>query len=284
MGFLVTAFGYTKVKMYLKLTDSTFYKNCTYRFLGGLLIIYGSAVLARFISTEAGQEEFKGVRLCTTPHIGGLEFLILLLFLSLNVSFLMIFYRLQDSQHESIPGLIPQMKLNLIVMPFIFLTTVILVTMNMIWVVQTKGYSPLFYLISTLIDNLVNNAVMHWSLFGNFQSEEFLDDAQLITRQDSEEISSSRMAVFSGDEYLPAYVWLSLPGAHPLKVKSSVVVDNGLEEYIIFEQKKIEQIRRYRERGFIQCLLCCCNSLEDMVDELDGMGFEEVEIQNALSE
>lgn len=67
------------------------------------------------------------------------------------------------------------------------------------------------------------------------------------------------------------YAWISIPGAHPLKVKRSVVFENGLDRFIVTKEKQLKQIQRYQNRGFIRSLLYCCNNADDVVDALETM-------------
>lgn len=293
MGFLITVFGFTKVKIYLTLTtDSTFCMHCSYKLLKAIILIYGAAVLTRILLTDAGPVEIEGMYLCSNPDVSSLETLmiiiIILSFICTNSAFIIIFYKFRNLQHDSIPGLSSQMNSNLFIIPFIFITTVVLAVFTILFAALTKGsndYSPTYYLYSSIIDNLLNNMVMYWNLFGTFESGDFLDDTfHFDDHLDSGSTSSSRFAMVSEDDYLPPYLWICFPGAHPLKVKSNIVVDNDLEEYIIFEAKRLKQIRRYRRRGFVKSLQCCCESLEEMINELDEMDFDERVNPNNLAE
>jgi len=67
------------------------------------------------------------------------------------------------------------------------------------------------------------------------------------------------------------HVWICLPGSHPLKVKWSVVQENKFERYIIYKAKQLKQIRMYRKKGFVRSLFSCCETTEELMDELSMM-------------
>jgi len=293
MGLLTTIFGFTKVKIYLTLTDSTFCMQISYRLLRVALFFYGVAVLARMLSTDAGPLIFEGIHLCSNPHADAFQqctmLTIMFLFIFLNSSFIRIFFKFRNLQHDSIPELSSQMKTNLYIIPFIFFTTVILALLTLTFTAVTTSegtddYSPTYFIYTSIIDNLLNNMAMYWNIFGKFRTgtHDFFDNSRLFFNE-SRDIHSVEMSwsnnavVFSDAQHLPPYVWISLPGAHPLRVKNTVVVENDLEEYIIFEKRRLKQIRRYRRRGFVSSLLCCCDSLEEVMSELDRMGPMDVE-------
>ena len=67
------------------------------------------------------------------------------------------------------------------------------------------------------------------------------------------------------------YVWLDLPGAHPLKVNIEVVRKNDLELHIVRKHKRLKQIKAYQKRGFVRSLACCCDTTEELIAEIDDM-------------
>ena len=140
--FLVTVFGFTKVRIYLTLTDSTFCMNCLYQMLNVIIFIYGAVVLTRVCLTEAGPLEIKGMYLCNNPEANFTNSITIIMmtffFICTNSAFIIIFYKVRNLQHDRIPELSSQMKSNLFIIPFIFLTTVIIGIFTLIWFTRSS--------------------------------------------------------------------------------------------------------------------------------------------------
>jgi len=300
MSYVVSIFGFFKCKLYFALSEESTCYKCIDRFLTIMFIIYGALIFVMFIMIDSGPNVDDGLRTCFTLSMLNFYFQVLssFLFITLNIVMITIFYLMKNVRDDSIPGLQNQMLMNFYVIPFLFGTT-LLICYCMIAFVSYATSSNLdnstpvfFYIFSSGFDNLINSVVMYWSIFGTIDQtfwDMFGDDwifdvgdsthiQALDPSQETDESSSSTeestnqvpgMNRKSTDEL--QYVWLGLPGVHPVKVRLSVVCENRMEKYIIWKPRKLKQIRWYRRRGFVRSLMCCCESTEDLMRELDIM-------------
>merc|ERR1719285_278373 len=146
-----------------------------------------------------------------------LIYIIILFFIGINVSLLVIFFKLRTLRHDSIPGLGSQMTSNIIVIPFIFFSTVFMAAFTIGWHMYTtnegQGYTPFYYMLTSVIDNLLNNIAMYLNIFGR------LEDAFSAMQSPSELLDSSddvseELVTNARDVRIPRaakYVWIAIP-------------------------------------------------------------------------
>jgi len=272
-SYSVTTYGFSKVKLYMTLArNKTLCLKALYisLFLG--IILNGVVVLLCFITVKSGQTMENGYRFCVTinPIWVMAKYFEVVCYIFLNIVIIGIFFKFRNLRDDSVPDLHNQMLINLYVVPFLFGTTIFIHLANIVIVpntIKTKDTGVVFYLLSNMVDNLLNNMAMYWNIFGTI-NKDFYDDDDFDISEELREIDLDDIAEM---KQVTGYVWVCLPGAHPLKVKSSVVIQNGLQSHIIFKEKRLRQIKKYRERGFVRSLLGCCNNTDELIDELSTM-------------
>jgi len=288
-SYFVTTYGFSKVKLYMMLArDKTLCLTSLYTSLSIGVVLNGLVVLICFVTVNSGPTMENGYRFCTTfrPVWQIAKYMEVIFYIFLNVFTIGIFYKFRKLRDDSVPGLHSMMIINLYVVPFLFGTTIFIHLSNIVFFpVAERGGFPdsavTFYLLSNLFDNLLNSMGMYWNIFGtinmDFLDEDFDDMDISAELRELEAGGGNTLASESNDTRIPraGYVWICLPGAHPLKVKSSIVIQNGLESHVIFKEKRLRQIKKYRERGFVRSLFSCCNNTEELMDELDKMKVHE---------
>ena len=134
LRYLVTIFGFTKLYLYVTLSSGKFCLQCVHNSLGVAIFLYGMTILGRMALINTGPHVVNDNRFLTDlqePY--QLIYFIILFFIGINVSLLMVFFKLRNLRHDSIPGLGSQMTSNLIVVPFIFFSTVTMAVFTLVW-------------------------------------------------------------------------------------------------------------------------------------------------------
>ena len=117
--------------------------------------------------------------------------------------------------------------------------------------------------------------VMYGAIFGMAQNTEFMDATPEIYMTFSDPVVTELGSEGSDTtcDLDRDFYWVSLPGAHPIKLTRQLVIEQDLRDHIVSDRKRLKQIRLYQRRGFVPSLMGCCHSSADLADKLEAMGW-----------
>lgn len=170
------------------------------------------------------------------------------------------------SATSNIPHIQNQIRLNNMVVPWIFMTSVLLqVLIQFIRSYVDSGVTGIFWaLLLFTFDQILNNAAMFIAIYARFEDENEASHCESVQLDISD-------LVVDGQEQrrLPAYkrrsnFYLDIPGGHPILVARQVIEENRLWHLAITDPKTLHNIRKYARYGFVPSLRCCCKTLADL--------------------
>jgi len=276
---LITLFSYYKVQLYDELSRGRIhYFKYISAFGSSGIFMWCLTLVVQLIVSDTGPAYSNGTKVCFLTNelyyaTGALSFFFLVLLNSMFIAVICIF---GDETEFDIPELQYQTRMNRTIVPLIWSSSVFAYIIFLVMAANI-GNNGVWILFWSFGDNVLNSIVMYWAIFGMSQNTDFLDTNQAEVYMNcsfSESLETELGSDTSDTTYKldQDFYWISLPGAHPIKVTRQLVIENDLTLYIVSKRKHLKQIRLYRKRGFVPSLLGCCQSSAELADKLEAMG------------
>lgn len=271
--FLATLFSYQKAKIYLQ-THSSCLKYLPHLVWCGCL-----PLLALVIFYESGQVMISGNQSCATisrSFTKVLANLCFMHFIVMNFIMIYIFWRYAGLVRERVHELEHQLNINRRVVPLMAISSAIFLSIP-IWGIQyvITNWSEWNYFVASMfhfIDNIFNNMIMHYTLFGH---ADFLRKEQLIQQRINDmTFDVSDDLVVQAGEIVSACgrekFWIDLPGLHPIQVTHEVVAQANIWDFVVTDKKTLKRIRKYKRRSQIPSLCQICLSSSDLLNYIES--------------
>jgi len=268
LNFLVALFGYFKIQFY-----KTFYNNrqqrSLFRFIEIILVcwffIQMPGRLIVFDSDLRDEQCFYKVNAIAA-------FFIVLMYAFFIVVHIVIFYltwKLRNVENEDFPRLRIQIKLNLFVVPVMFISSIILHGFAQIWI-HSGGKNPVQYLLlSSVSDQIINSMIMYVTIYvdDTWAIASFLDlgFVDFLSPQESSLPSFPYEKKIKEEKF-----WIQVPGGHPIQAGWEEVDQHDIWSNVISDSSRINQSKKYANRGCIfECF--CMRFTEPLNDESDAI-------------
>lgn len=284
--FLVTIFSAYKAEIYFKIIWNRKWFVQAFKVLIWIGII---PVIALIIVYPVGPQRIDGYNVCMKLNTvaQSLWQVILIHWFCMNAVMNFIFWFYSNIPANVFPSLEHQTMINRRLIPIMFLSSlIILIAASVAKYFTRNSWLPFALQTMHLLDIFLNNVVMYYTLFGHvgfLQREadirrrlEYTADMNSTREEDVTAVCNVEVK-----NSLEGYVYISLPGMHPIRVSLELVEEHELHEYIITKRKILRQIKKYRKRGIIPSLCRSCNTSEELLEQIEAM--EQAENRNPPS-
>jgi len=274
----VTLFSYYKALLYFKLVWTR--RQCLKSFFQISVWGYVISVMASIILMPTGPRLDNSYQVCIhiSSQVRILHSINSLIYIVINGVMCVCFWFYSDMSNPFFLDFEHQLQINKKIVPIMFISTILLSMYALIYTstLERDDTSPYIVVMCQLVDNFINNIVMYYTLFcGTNVEQQTNDEAEFLSRMDfmiqQRNETNEDMIVHTGDEpEADCFVWVSLPGLHPIRLLKSLVEEYDLQDEVITNAKLLKQIEKYQTRGFIPSLLSCCRSPHDFEAAIDG--------------
>lgn len=273
---LVTYFNFLKFDFYYTLMRDRL--SFTRFVLRICLVFYLNSAIAFLIVEKHGPSHRYGYDNCDETNIHGrilYKFCTVILFV-INGIMAYTFWKYRHWKHDAILNLDHQLMVNVYLSPFLFFGTILCTFLGLMWQKEgmyKKGTYISIHLFEHLIDCFMNSMLMYYYIFELINSE---PQSNLGILQELSASSESDLYTETGPDHDPtfSYQWIALPGGHPILCTRAVIIAHGLHRFIVTKPNELHLIKLYQSRGHMQNLMQFCNTTDDLVTSLNGMGFQ----------
>jgi len=243
---LATLFGFCKVRVYVQFMDKP---NCVcmqMRILSCILFLWIATCTLSVIRTNSNRHITNGVKLCFRYPDPWLVQTVAFLWFLINAYIMCFCIIKRNLLLEKFPDVSHQMRLNLYVIPGIFVSTFISRLIGWYYDSQhsDKQVGLFLRIMPVQMDNLLNNAVMYWFLYGNAKLD-------FLSRSETEAASlPGRLAVSKSRSRTPMQTperhWVSLTGIHPVSMTLEEIFANDLQSLMVPTSMRRRQIGMFK--------------------------------------
>lgn len=247
--YMPTLFNFCKIKFYFEVFGETSSTRMQSNVVFSLTILLLFFLLLGVIRSKSDPFIENDTRLCFKFPDFWVTAVLSILWFIVNAYTMFVSFRHRSKRHPLYPILEPQMKVNIYVVPVLFLSTAIARLLPV--VVHYGNYGDMAFKTFTktmpaLVDHLLNSCVMYWFLFGNAEIN-FMLDENLTNTQNTRQIVDSRSRSRSPGSPEPEH-WISFTGVHPVRLDEEFIFNNNLQSLIIPQHLQQRQKELYHQR------------------------------------
>ena len=251
-NFLVSLFSFLKVRFYeifyqLNPTQRKLFAIVKFFFLCWFLFQIPVRVIIYEVDFSESNYECDFHRSMETNITVGMMYVF---FIGAHCITFSLTWQLRNVQNENIPKLRTQIKLNLYVVPLIFLSTIMLQGLAQFWVRFGRTQEFEVLLLVFLCDQICNNMIMYatiyvddtWTLASIFDLG-FID---FLAPN-----SNDRRIPYEANINTTEKFWVCVPGGHPIQASWEEVEAHDIWSHVIKDASRISQNEKYANRGCI---------------------------------
>jgi len=243
--FLATLFGFFKLRVYVQFLGKANCVRMQMRMLSFFLLVWVAFCILSVILTSSERRITDGVKMCFRYPDQWLITTLTLHWFFIN-AYIVCFCIVKRNSLETFPNISHQMRLNLFIIPLIFVTTFITRLIGVYYELQFSNKHVALFLrvMPVALDNLFNNVVMYWFLYGNAKLD-FLSspETEAVSLQRRFAISKSRSRTPMNT---PERHWVSLTGMHPVSMTLEEIFENDLQSLMVPISMRKRQIAMFK--------------------------------------